>query len=186
MTTCSNTDLIKALQNNEEWALKELYDMYWESMLLYAFKVLGDQALSEDIIQEIFVSLWEKAPNRTIKHLKAYLFKALKYKIANSIRDAKYTSLKEEHLSLIPEENNVKSAIDLLDLETQVEHILDTLPTKCQNVFYLSRIKQYNNHEIAQELNISVRTVETHISNALKHFKVYIHTILLLLTWLTS
>lgn len=185
MTTCSNTNLIKALQNNEAWALKQLYDTHWESMLLYAYKVLGDQALSEDIVQDIFINLWEKASQKDIKHLKAYLFKALKYKIANSIRDAKYTSLKEEHLSLIPQENNVKSAIELHDLETQVLQILDTLPSKCQNVFYLSRIKQYNNNEIAQELNISVRTVETHISNALKHFKVYMYPILVLLIWLT-
>ncbi|MDG3581382.1 RNA polymerase sigma factor [Galbibacter pacificus] len=175
-----NSLLIKALQKREHWALKQLYNTYWKKMFVYAYKIIADQALCEDIVQDIFVSIWEKAPNSDIQHLESYLFKALKYKIANSLRDAKYTRINEGVIAKLPSENNTKTTVEFQDLEKQVLQILDTLPKKCRNVFYLSRIEDYNNLEIAQELNISVRTVETHISKALKHFRFHFSHLLTL------
>lgn len=180
MTSRSNTALIKALQNREKWALKHLFDTYWEKMLIYAHKILSDQQLCEDIVQEIFINLWEKAPERQIRNLEPYLFKALKYRIANAIRDSKYTLLSEDHLNQLESQYQNPTEIEYQDLELQIQKLMESLPQKCQNVFYLSRVKHYNNKEISQQLNISIRTVETHISHAIKHFRIHLNSILIL------
>lgn len=172
--------LIKSLEQRDERALKQLYDVYWKKMYLYALKVLNHQQLCEDILQDIFISIWEKAPTAKIKNIESYLFRALKYKIANALRDEKYTQINNEHLNFLPSEDYVKNTIEYKDLETQVHKTIQTLPEKCKNVFYLSRIEEYTNHEIAEELNISVRTVETHISKALKHLRVHISYLLII------
>ncbi|MEL4309039.1 RNA polymerase sigma factor [Joostella sp. CR20] len=178
--------LFKSLQKQDENALKKLYDQYWKKMYVYALKVLNDQQLCEDIIQEIFISLWEKAASVKINNIESYLFKALKYKIVNALRDQKYVYINEEHLNLIPSENNVKNILEYKDLESQLNETINDLPEKCRNVFYLSRMENYSNVEIAKELNISIRTVETHISKALKHLRLHVSYIWIFLFLINS
>ncbi|WP_236958766.1 RNA polymerase sigma factor [Joostella atrarenae] len=170
----SDEVLFKSLKDGNDIALKLIYDRYWKKMYLYAYNILEDSFICEDIIQEIFISFWEKAPKIDIQNIKAYLFQALKYKIANTFRDRKYSAFQEKIIAEIPSENNIKDILDYQDLEKQVKETLEKLPKKCRNVFYLSKIENYNNQEIAKELNISIRTVETHISNGLKHFRVHL------------
>ncbi|MCX2682034.1 RNA polymerase sigma-70 factor [Galbibacter sp. EGI 63066] len=171
----TDEELFVLLQKGNEHALKPIYDKYWKRMYAYAYKVVEDSLLCEDIIQEIFISLWEKATTSTIEihHLEAYLFKALKFKTLNALRNNKLTEFHEKILAEIPLENDGDTTLTYNDLEKQVVDTMETLPEKCRNVFYLSRIKEYNNREIASELNISPRTVETHIRNALKHFRLH-------------
>jgi RNA polymerase sigma-70 factor (ECF subfamily) len=173
-TTISDEILFKSLKCGNDTALKLIYDRYWKRLYTYANKILEDTFVCEDIIQEIFISLWDRALTTDIQNLEAYLFRALKYKIANRLRDGKFSSFQERVIKEIPDQDSVESTVEYQDLEKQVIEVLDKLPKKCRNVFYLSRIQDYNNQEIADELNISIRTVETHISNGLKHFRIHL------------
>lgn len=163
--------LVKSLQQQNPKALKHIYEKYWKRMFVYAHKIIDNQQTCEDIIQDIFISLWNKAPHKDIRNIEAYLFQSLRYKIANAIRNSKYIELQHTVLEKLPAINNTKDHIYYQDLEKQVLKTMESLPKKCRNVFYLSRVENYNNKEIAQELNISVRTVENHINKALKHFQ---------------
>ncbi|MCQ0112178.1 RNA polymerase sigma-70 factor, ECF subfamily [Zhouia amylolytica] len=169
-----DTLLINLLQQQSPKALKYFYEKYWKRMFVYAHKIIDNQQTCEDIVQEIFISLWKKAPETDIRNIEAYLFQALRYKISNAIRNSKYIELRDDILEDLPTSNNIKDHVYYLDLENQVLKTMESLPQKCRNVFYLSRIKNYNNQEIAQQLNISVRTVENHINKALKHFKFHL------------
>lgn len=166
-----NPLVLKSLKKRQDSALKQLYDLYWRKMFNHAFKILENQGLCEDIIQEIFISFWENAATKEIKNTESYLFTALKYKISNCLRDRKYISINVNVLESLPSNDFFPSLLEYNDLEGQILQTMDELPEKCRNVFYLSRMKDYSNQEIAVELNISKRTVETHISKALKHFK---------------
>lgn len=162
---------LKSLKKSQNSALQMVYKLYWKRMCNHAFKILDDHGLCEDIIQEIFISLWENAANTEIKNIESYLFTALKYKISNCVRDRKYISINVKVLESLPSNDSFPSLLEYKDLEDQILQTMGELPQKCRTVFYLSRMKDLSNQEIAVELNISKRTVETHISKALKHLK---------------
>ena len=140
-------------------------------MFAYAIALLNDEQLAEDVLQELFIGLWEKRTGLKIENPSAYLKKALRNKIINIYRRNKYVDLDEDTIASFPSSDSVEDSLEESDLEKEFQSILNQLPQRCRNVFYLSRIKMYKNKEIAEELNISIRTVETHISNALQHFK---------------
>lgn len=169
----SDEKLIKRLRHNDEHALKMLYNRYWKRMFVYAHKIHANVEACEDLVQEIFIDLWERSAEQiTIKNLEAYLFTALRYKLANNIRNIKFTSAHESVLEELPSDDSFNEKTDYLHLEAQVLDTMNRLPKKCRKVFYMSRIENYNNHEIAEKLDISVRTVETHISKALRQFRI--------------
>lgn len=170
-TKIDNSFVLNSLKNREDSGLKQVYNLYWKKMFSYAYKTIEDRWLCEDIIQEIFIRLWENAGATEIKNIESYLFTALKYKIANYLRDRKYISVHQNVLESLPSNVIFQSPLEYNDLKVQILRTMDELPEKCRNVFYLSRMEDYSNQEIAVELNISKRTVETHISKALKHFK---------------
>ena len=88
----SDTELQKKLQRQDQLAFEVLFDRYWKRLYSFAFKIYKEEAICEDIVQEIFISLWEKSINTNIVNLEGYLLRAVKYKVANYIRDLKFDS----------------------------------------------------------------------------------------------
>jgi len=173
-THLSDTELQKRLQSQDQNAFEILFDRYWKRMYAYAFKIYKEEAICEDIVQEIFISLWEKSATNTILNLEGYLLRAVKYKIANHIRDLKFDSGHLEILQSIPHPTKTDKHLVYREFEAEVFREIKKLPPRSQEVLILSRLENYTNIEIAQKLGLSVRTVEKHISDALKLLKMKI------------
>jgi len=167
----SDKDILQRLANNDESALRAVYEEYSEKLFISAYNLLNNKEICEDIIQEIFISLWRKRQNLSIKTtLKGYLYACVTYKVYDQYK-IKNSALKTELI------DNFNNQIQFSNPETNMVHnelverinsIINTLPKKCQVVFKMSREELLSHKEIAQKLNISTKTIESHITNALK------------------
>ncbi len=179
----SSEVLMERVKRSDQEAFNMLYDRFWEQMYIKALSILGDRNTAKDIVQEIWISVWERRNIIDNNNIEGYLFRAVRFKVYNEFRNVKYRDkLIEEfvqnHNAQIST-NNIEENMQLKDTETIIFSAVNGLPKKCKQVFELSRFEGLKNNEIADKLNISQRTVETHISNALKVLKK--HTILLFL-----
>lgn len=170
----SDAELQKKLQHKDQLAFEVLFDRYWKRLYSFAFKIYKEETICEDIVQEIFISLWEKSKIISIENLEGYLLRAVKYKIANHIRDLKFDAGHLEILENIPHPSHTDKQIVYQEFEAEIFREIKKLPPRSQEVLILSRLEHYTNLEIAKKLNISVRTVEKHISDALKLLKMKI------------
>jgi len=164
--------------------MEEIYRTYWEDVFDIALKKTGDEAVAQDITQEIFISLWEnRAAINLSGSLGAYLHGAVKYKVINYFRSG---SVKEQHhtaLITLMDEQHAAAADDQLilkELHLEVDAAIALLPEKMQLVFSMSRKQEKSIKEIASELDISVQTVKNQISAALKLLKKSLSYILLI------
>jgi RNA polymerase sigma-70 factor (family 1) len=166
--------LIHTLKAGNKKAFEELYEKYGAALYSYIFQRVRIKEISEEIVQDIFVSLWEKRESLQITSLSAYLFAAAKYKIISHIRSSAVREVYIESFGAFLAakfDQSTEEFINLSDLQSLIERNLEKLPGQCQRVFRLSRMDHISNQEIAQMLGISVRTVENYITQALKHLR---------------
>ncbi|PSR54967.1 hypothetical protein AHMF7605_16380 [Adhaeribacter arboris] len=166
-----------------------IYRQYWPELFDVAYKRVHSPEKAEEIIQDLFVELWEKKDQIQIKEsVAAYLFGALKFRILNHLRHEK---VRETHLQVVREEasaitNNLEEEIYVNDLESAYQNQVSNLPEKCRAAFELSRREQLSFKEIALKLNVSVNTVEKQVGKALRvlRFNLKDFTFTLLFLWL--
>lgn len=171
----SDSELQLRVKNQDSQAFEILFDRYWKRLYSYAMRVYQDEFLCQDIVQEIFISFWEKPSLEPILNLEAYLLRAVKYRIANHIRDLKFDSTHLQVLESIPYPSETDKDLIYQDFEDTILNVIEKLPPKCRNVFMMSRFEAFSNSDIAKKLNISERTVEKHISDAIKFLKLNIN-----------
>lgn len=167
----NDTELSEGLFLKDKKAFDLIYEKYWKRLYYYAFKIFGDKVVCEDVIQEVFIKLWEKASERKIENLEGYLFRAVKFQISNAIRNQKDFKPFENFLTQLPTDLSADSILELKETSELILQSVESLPEKCREVYKLSREEQLTNNQIADQMNISVRTVEAHIYKALKSIK---------------
>lgn len=172
----SDEELQKLIFKGNSDAFAVIFNRYWKKLYSYAFKIYKEEAICEDIVQEIFISLWKNSGNTVILNLEAYLFRAVKYRIANQIRNLKFDQQHIDVLESIPAPHYTVNDIEYIEFEKGIMDDINRLTPKCREVFVLSRIDQFTNAEIAERLSLSIHTVEKHISNALKQLRLNQHS----------
>lgn len=166
----NDKQLAARLREGDAEAFRVIYDRFWDKLLVVAAKRLDNMSEAEEAVQDIFVNLWRK---RKVFELKVsfdnYLAVAVKFEVINRRAKRIRENIMRVELETMPVAvNDDKSTFDLHYLQQQLEHTINRLPPKCQLVFRLSRNDDYTNRQIAEELNISEKAVEKHISKALK------------------
>ena len=163
---------ISGLRAKDEKVFKEVYDLYWSKLYVSAFNVLRNREQSEDVVQEVFSSLWHQSEDVSIQNLAAWLFTAVRYKVFNILRSGKVRGRYEKSYIQELEINNIgELRLDSKDLQSRLVVSMDQLPPRCKEIFILSRFEYLSYKEIALRLNISEKTVENQISIALKKLR---------------
>lgn len=179
--------LIIRLSEGDKTAFEILFRHYYPGLVIYASKFVQGRSEAEEIVQEFFIRLWEKHHKiKSSSTLKSYVFQSVKNSSLNFIRDKKVSLPIFEELVQSSNSELIFNP-DLYvasELQQKIESAVNSLPEKCREVFLMSRFRNMKNDEIAQELNISKRTVETHISNAIKVLKTELKEFLMLLIML--
>ena len=180
--TVSNKHLMEGLQNGDESTFEVIYKMYAPRLYYFIYEYIPQKDISENIVQETLMVLWSKKSELTDNtNLGAYLFTVAKNNCLYKLREIKYrqrifhnAEVKESELeaNYIALESLETTRFNEIEIEQIIEHTLAQLPPQCRTVFNLSRFKGMKNKEIAEELNISAKAVEGHITKALKVFRV--------------
>lgn len=150
--------------------LKQIFDDSYSSLVIQAIRLVKTQETAEDIVQDCFIKLWEKKEELSIEgNVNAYLAKMIRNRCLDFIKKKKIqtSELNETYQGAI--ENN--DQLELADLQASITEIIDALPEKCRQTFVLSRFEELSYKEIAEQLDISKKTVEAHISKALKSLR---------------
>ena len=167
----SEEELLKlAKQKNDQKAFDEIYCRCKPALVDNAFKKLQSRENAEDLVQDIFLSLYTKkeVPEFTVS-LKAYLHTALKYKVQNEIRNKMVRERHKRVIFLNSEcKNDFASNLEFQECKKRIDSTMALLPHKCRQVFTMSREYDYSYKDISGNLGISVSTVEKHISKALR------------------
>lgn len=181
----SDDQLVAALAADDRGAFTELYNRYWHVLYQLACQKLRDKEMAEELVQELFISLWTKRRTASIRDLKPYLFTALRFSIINHIESRlvheRFVAYYESFLRQ-PSTASVNT-LELEDLTQAIETSLRNLPEKTQQVFRLSRFEQQTIPEIAQHLGLSEKAIEYHLSKALKTVRDGLHQSGLILVW---
>ena len=164
--------LLNALANGEEEALNTIYQQYWEPLFLKAYSILKDRHACEDVIQEIFIKLWDSRERLNITvSLKAYLFASCRYSIYRQIRSGTVREDIFDHIYEQLQASHSHEELEYKEMLAQANHIINQLPDKCKQVYKLSREENLSHKEIAEKMNISPKTVENHITRALHQLR---------------
>jgi RNA polymerase sigma-70 factor (ECF subfamily) len=168
-------NIIERLRSGDRTAFELLFQFYYPGLVIYATQFAVDELQAEDIVQNMFIKLWEKRQRvKLVDSLKSYFFTSVRNSCLNSLKhqqvESKYIGqlydMSEKNLLYQP---NLYIASELQEI---IRQAIDELPERCREVFVMSRLEQMKNDEIAEKLNLSKRTVETHISHALKILRV--------------
>jgi len=157
------------INNGHKAAFTNIYTQYFKKLLMESDKYVKDIQLAEEIVQDVFLKIWERSDElNEIKSIKSYLYRSVINSSINYINRQK--SLELHHQKIISEftEQQLEEIDEENQLIVELFDEIEKLPLKCKEVFKLNRFERLKYREIALKLNISERTVENHIANALK------------------
>lgn len=165
--------MLSLLKEGDEYAYELVFRRYYVSLCGFATRFVQQPETAEEIVQNIFLKLWEKRVDLEIKvSLKSYLFRAVYNSCNNYLAHLK---VKKKHLLFVQNDSFQKALfsdpilnnLTYKELDQKITAAIERLPAACQNIFKMSRFDGLKYAEIADELNISIKTVETQISRAL-------------------
>ncbi len=163
--------------------LEDIFKQFYSPLCNYAFRFVNDDFVAEEIVQSLFIQLFEKLNWNEIQHIEAYLLRCVRFKCVDYFRKEnrnKTDDLRELQNLAVADHQEIKEE----DIEPLFHYYAAKLPPKTREVFLLSRQGGLTYKEIAEELNISVKTVEAQMSRAIKKMKELLKDLPMLLVYL--
>lgn len=189
-TLATDAELLGHLARGDEYAFQTLYERYWHKLYSYTVHKVEFQETAEEIVQDVFIDLWKRREGLAVDRLESYLFRAVRNRIIDVIRASLTRKHHEESSQLIrfPDKERLDTDEQLAynELYSAIHDGLSLLPEKTGEIFRLNRLDQLSAREISTLLDIPVRTVEYHITHALRTMKVYLQDFLVVLFLLTE
>ena len=173
-------ELFELIKVGDQKALELLFSIYFPRLNDFACKVVKDDVISQDIVQEVFVKIWEKRAEIEPINLEAFLFRLVRNRCIDYIKHLKVInnrmheiqiSSKYEELYRIDFVGDEPYVLIEQELKQKIEKTIESLPDRCREVFILSRINGLKNKEIAEKLEINIKNVERHLSRAMQSFR---------------
>lgn len=172
--------IVKDLRNGDKQALDEIYKFFYPKLYVFAKSFLKVEDDVNDILQDVFVKLWlNREKIGKVETFNSYLFTIAKNAIVSYFREKSKDQKFEARVKeiLVSAENEYNDELEYKDLKQNLESIIDQLPDKRKQIFKLSREEGLSNKEIAEKLDISVKTVEDHMRHALQFIRKHLKTI---------
>ncbi|MDB5132687.1 MAG: polymerase subunit sigma-24 [Mucilaginibacter sp.] len=160
--------LTSLLRDGDEPAFTHIYNHYWNKLYYIAHKLLKDTDAAEEIVQEVFLTLWKKKETLVIQNINHYLGAMTRYAVYRYLSKEKQNKVKENYAA---EANG--SAISEIDIDNKIlfeiiTKLSNKLPEKCRLVFQYNKLQDQSLADVAAQLNISQKTAEAHLTKALR------------------
>lgn len=165
----TDQQLLSLLKEGDRMSFTEIYNRYWMTAYRSAIQVLKDEEACMDVLQDVFVWLWQHREQLNVNCLKAYLLTAVKFKMLNVIRQGRLKDIAYSKIEV--EEYAAESALEVKELMIMIEEFAQALPPQARQIFQLSRYKHLSNKEIAFEMGISEKTVKNQINISLRKLR---------------
>ena len=174
--------LLQAMQADDRAAFAELYERYWHRVFALAYRRLKSRETAEELVQDLFATLWLKRAAHAIEHLEHYLLAAISRRVighlrAHQVREAYADYCRWHQAEATQETEHALAAADLTDAFASA---LLHLPEQSREIFRLSRLEHFSVHEIAQQLNLSAKAVEYHLTKSLRLLRIHLKDFVLL------
>ncbi|MGN7819856.1 RNA polymerase sigma-70 factor [Chitinophaga varians] len=166
--TYTDDQLWSQITLDDQDAFTAVYNRYWKVLYVRARNMLSDSDLAQDIVQEVFISLWHRRQEVEVVHLKAYLFQAVRFQELKALRNLKSDTNFYERLAHISKDLLQHEPLAFKELDSVLQRVLATFPEDQRAIFSMSRDEGLTYREIADRMEISVKTVEKKISQALR------------------
>lgn len=192
-----HNQLFASLAKGDNQAFEKLYRLYFPRLYSFSIKILNDNGLAKDVVQNVFIKIWEIRASFNYENPEAFLYQMVRNASLNYVRHLKVvdnlkTRIKDQYLGeelyYIDMVGNEPYILIEKELNEKIVEVMNSLPDKCLTVFRMSRLEGLKNAEIADRLKISIKAVEKHIAKAMKiyrgNFPEYlpIHIVLLVLS----
>jgi RNA polymerase sigma-70 factor (ECF subfamily) len=175
-----------------EWAFEQVFKTNFKGLHAYAYTIIREDAMAEEVVQNVFCRLWEKTGQLQVKEsVTAYLYRAVYNESLNYLKHRKvktaYQSYSKHHMNQSADEGGASKKLMLRDLEEKLGKALAELPQQCCTIFQMSRFEELKYQEIADKLGISIKTVENQMGKALRLLRLklvdFLPVLLLLLSF---
>lgn len=180
-----NTDVEKEwfglVRQGQPAGLEALFRAYHASLCRTALRIINEEAAAEDMVQDFFLYLWQKQEDLVVPaNISAYLHRSIRNRCLNFLRDQKRIPKGDGDMPEMPTpENSALADLELAELQARVNTAIDALPERCRLVFVLKQFEDMSYKEIAEQLDISPKTVENQMSRAYKFLRDYLSVLLL-------
>lgn len=183
-----NEQLIPLLLSGDETTFESVYKHFLKPLHVYAITMLKDEDVAKGMVQNIFLKLWERRSTLNFSgSIQAYLYGAVYHECLNYLRHEKVKINHQDHLVYtMKDKTEANTAMELLDLKEKLQQALSELPERCRTIFQLSRFEELKYQQIADELGISIKTVEAQMGKALRVLRIKLVDYLPIIIWLIS
>ncbi|WP_121245756.1 sigma-70 family RNA polymerase sigma factor [Mucilaginibacter phyllosphaerae] len=178
---CTDQELLALLTGGDERAFATIYDRYWKMLIGLAFNHTKNKFAAEEIVQEVFLSLWKRKSELAINCLNAYLATAIKFSVFKQLQQDKRQSRLINLNYAVTGNDLLEDKINAKFLQEYIDGLVEQLPEKCRLVYNYSRKEGLKNAEIAERLNVGEKAIEAHMTKALKVLRLNLKEIGILL-----
>lgn len=171
----SDAAVVRLLREGSERAFGQVFKTWFRPLHAYAFTILKDDTAAEEMVQNVFFNIWRKRDRLTIEgSVKAYLYRAVHNESLNYLKHQRVKTAYQVHYAHQPgpESDRADGRLVAGELSAHIRKALNELPPQCRAIFQLSRFEHLKYREIAEELDISVKTVENQMGKALRLLRV--------------
>jgi len=172
----SDDKLMQRLREGDKQAFIEIYEKFWYKIFLIAYQRLRKKELAQELVQNLFLKIWEKRSSLQIRNIESYLFVSIRHAIIDHINAELLATHYNEYCSIFSavKEETTERMVAFDEVSNALEEGLNMLPEKSQQVFRLSRLNNWPIDKIARHLALSEKTVQYHLTRSLKFLRTYL------------
>ena len=167
--------LIQSLARRDEASFEQVFKTHFKNLHAYACSITKEETVAEEVVQNVFVKLWERSEALSISgSVPAYLYRAVYNESLNYLKHQKVRSAYGQHVvhTMKNETEHGGKKLQLKELEGRLAEAMNDLPEQCRTIFQLSRFEELRYREIADRLGLSIKTVENQMGKALKILRI--------------
>jgi RNA polymerase sigma-70 factor (family 1) len=177
----SETDIVQQIKAGDIRSFEQLFHAYCEELVRYATTILKDADEAQDVVQHLFVTLWTKRDTLQVNSsLKSYLYRSVYNSSLNRIKQVTTQQKHEDYLGCVAHSygSAASAVLESKEVQSAIDTAIAALPDQCRLIFTMSRFEGKKYQQIADELQLSVKTIENQMGKALKHMREQLQTYL--------